>query len=81
MEGIATSGRAAEMTGMTQFQVQKFEGRTVSVALADGSVLDRVPLVLARRNLLWVVKDGEDAFLPLDRVVDVWHAPPYRIAA
>ncbi|HEX2048762.1 MAG TPA: hypothetical protein VHF27_13430 [Acidimicrobiales bacterium] len=69
------------MTGIQQFDVQKLEGRTVTVALADGSVLDRVPLVLARRNLLWVVRDGEDAFLPLDRVVDVRDAPPYRVAA
>ena len=68
------------MTGVRQVDVQKLEGRTVNVALADGSVLDRVPLVLARRNLLWVVKDGEDAFLPLDRVVGVWDAPPHRIA-
>ena len=68
------------MTGMQQVDVQKLEGRTVNVALADGSVLDRVPLVLARRNSLWVVRDGEDAFLPLDRVVGVWDAPPYRVA-
>jgi prepilin-type processing-associated H-X9-DG protein len=81
MEGIGTSGRSADMMGMTQFEVQRFEGRTVNVALADGSVLDRVPLVLARRNILWVVKDGEDAFLPLDRVLNVWDAPPYRMAA
>ncbi len=69
------------MMGTRQFDVQKLEGRTVHVALADGSFLDRVPLVLARRNTLWVVRDGEDAFLPLDRVVAVWEAPPYRIAA
>ncbi len=68
------------MTGTRQFDVQKFEGRTVNVALADGSVLDRVPVVLARRNTLWVVRDGEDAFLPLDRVVGVSEAGPYRIA-
>jgi prepilin-type processing-associated H-X9-DG protein len=69
------------MTGTQNFDVQQFEGRTVNVALADGSVLDRVPVVLARRNTLWVVKDGEDAFLPLDRVVHVWPAPPFRVAA
>ena len=68
------------MTGTRQFDIQRLEGRTVNVALADGSVLDRVPLVLARRNSLWVVRDGEDDFLPLDRVVDVWDAPPLRIA-
>ncbi len=69
------------MTRIRQFDVQKLEGHTVNVALADGSVLDRVPLVLARRNLLWVVRNGEDAFLPLDQVVDVSDAPPYRVAA
>lgn len=62
----------------TQFDVQKLEGRRVHVALADGSVLGPVPLVLARRNTLWVVADGEDTFVPLDRVVDVWGAPPPR---
>jgi len=67
------------MTATRQHEVQRFEGRTVNVALADGSVLDRVPVVLARRNTLWVVHDGEDAFVPLDRVVNVWDAP-VRIA-
>ena len=69
------------MVTRMQADVQKLQGHTVNVALADGSVLDRVPLVLARRNILWVVKDGEDAFLPLDRVLNVWDAPPYRMAA
>jgi hypothetical protein len=64
-----------------QFDVQKLEGRTVHVALADGSVIDRVPLVLGRGNTLWVVRDGEDTFVPLDRVVDVWDAPPFRLTA
>jgi hypothetical protein len=69
------------MVAMRQFDVHKLEGSTVTVALADGSVLDRVPLVLARRNTLWVVHDGEDAFIPLDRVVGIQPAPPCRIAA
>ena len=62
-----------------QFDVQKLEGRTVNVSLADGSVMGPVPLVLARQNSLWVVADGEDTFVPLDRVVDVWDAPPFRV--
>lgn len=65
----------------TQVDVQSLEGRRVNVALADGSVMGPVPLVLARRNTLWVVADGEDTFLPLDRVVDVWDAPPPRYRA
>jgi hypothetical protein len=60
----------------TQFDVQSLEGRRVNVALTDGSVMGPVPLVLARRNTLWVVADGEDTFVPLDRVVNVWDAPP-----
>lgn len=66
----------------TQFEVQKLEGRRVNVALADGSVMGPVPLVLARRNTLWVVADGEDTFVPLDRVVNVWDVPvpAYRVA-
>ncbi len=59
----------------TQIDVQRLEGRRVNVALTDGSILGPVPLVLARRNTLWVVNDGEDTFLPLDRVVNVWDAP------
>ena len=59
----------------TQFEVQRFEGRRVNVAMADGSVMGPVPLVLARRNTLWVVAEGEDTFVPLDRVVNVWDAP------
>jgi hypothetical protein len=58
--------------------IRQLEGRAVTVRLADGSVLDRVPLVLARRGSLWVVRDGEDLFLPLDRVVHVCDAPPFR---
>jgi hypothetical protein len=69
------------MKAARDFDVQQFEGRTVNVALADGSILDRVPVMLARRNTLWIVKDGEDAFLPLDRVVNVWPAQPFRMAA
>ncbi|MDQ4068809.1 MAG: hypothetical protein M3203_04955 [Actinomycetota bacterium] len=81
MEPIGSSQERMAMTGRRQADVQKFEGRTVSVALADGSVLDRVPVILARRNSLWTVVDGEDTFVPLDRVVDVWEAAPFRAAA
>jgi hypothetical protein len=81
VERIETSGEQATMKLYRQFDVEKLQGRVVHVALADGSVLDRVPLVLARGNRLWVVRDGEDVFLPLDRVVNVWDAPPFRVAA
>jgi regulator of RNase E activity RraA len=57
-------------------EIRRLEGRAVTVRLADGSVLHRVPLVLARRGSVWVVRDGEDVFLPLDRVVHVAEVPP-----
>ena len=57
-------------------EIRRLEGRAVNVHLTDGSVLDRVPLVLARRGSVWVVSEGEDLFLPLDRVVHVSDAPP-----
>ena len=69
------------MRSRKQFDVQKLQGRAVNVALVDGSVLDRVALLLARQNRLWVVIDGDDTSIPLDRVVDVWDAPPFRAAA
>ena len=65
---------------LRNLDVRTLEGRTVNVALADGSVLGPVPLVLARQNTVWVVNNGEDTFFPLDRVVDVWAAPPFRAA-
>lgn len=66
------------MTQGMRFDIEKLQGRMVNIALTDGSVLGRVPLVLARRNTLWVLADGEDTFVPLDRVVDVRDAPPFR---
>jgi len=66
------------MIAEKQHELRRLEGRTVHVALADGSVMDRVALVLARRDSLWVVDRGEDAFVPVSRVVRVWDAPPLR---
>lgn len=64
------------MYGQPLPDIRRLEGRAVNVRLADGSVLHRVPLVLAHRGSVWVVSDGEDLFLPLDRVVDVSDARP-----
>ena len=68
------------MTSRQAYDLRTYEGQRVNVALADGSVLGPVPLVLARQNTVWVVNNGEDTFVPLDRVVDVWAAPPLRAA-
>ena len=51
------------------------------VALADGSRMDDVALVSARGATLWLFAGGEDTFVPVDSVVDVWEAQPVRSAA
>ena len=56
-------------------QLRGLEGRTVSVALADGSRLDECQLVSGgRRGLgsLWLFSNGADLFVPLHDVVDCW---------
>ena len=52
-------------------------GRQVSVALTDGSRIDDCQLVSAtggRVKQLWLFANGEDLFVPSDRVADVWPA-------
>ena len=51
------------------------EGRQVSVALHDGTRIDDSSLVSSGRRharTLWLFSNGEDVFVPLDDVVDVW---------
>lgn len=53
----------------------ELEGRQVSVALDDGSRIDDCQLVsFGRHNVatVWLVADGADVFIPVDRVVDIW---------
>jgi hypothetical protein len=55
----------------------ELEGRQVSVALDDGSRIDDCQLVsFGRHNVatVWLVADGADVFIPVDRVVDIWEA-------
>jgi hypothetical protein len=69
------------MTAEQHRQLRKLEGRTVHLALADGSRLDDVSLVSARRNTLWVFTNGQDTFVPIESVLDVWESQPSRSAA
>lgn len=57
------------------------EGRSVHVSLTDGSRIDAVALVSARGSKLWVFAAGEDAFIPVVEVIDVWEARPVPSAA
>jgi hypothetical protein len=58
-------------------QLKLLEGRHVGVALTDGTRIDDAQLVSSGRGevrTLWVFTNGEDAFVPLLEVVDVWEA-------
>jgi hypothetical protein len=59
----------------------KFEGRNVHISLADGSRLDDVSLISARARTLWIFNSGEDSFVPVDQVIEVWEAQSRRFAA
>lgn len=62
------------MSSEQHMRSRRLEGHTVSVSLADGSRLDDVALVSARRGTLWVYDGGEDWFVPVDDVVDLWES-------
>jgi hypothetical protein len=61
------------------------EGRQVSVSLRDGSRIDDCNLVSsgrARIGNLWLFSCGEDVFVALDDVIDVFEVPgPHADAA
>ena len=69
------------MTAAERRQLRSLEGRSVHVSLRGGSRLDEVSLVSARGATLWLFSHGEDAFVPVDEVVEVWGAAPVRPAA
>jgi hypothetical protein len=60
---------------MTSKSLQVLEGRQVSVALRDGCRIDDCQLVSApraRAATLWLFSNGDDVFVDLSDVVDVW---------
>lgn len=64
------------MTGKRKrnHQLRALEGRSVSVALTDGSCIDAELVSAGRQGLqtIWVVVSGVDVFLPLLDVIDMW---------
>jgi hypothetical protein len=60
---------------MTISNLYGLEGRQVSVALGDGARIDDCQLVSAPRasaQTLWLFSNGDDVFVTLSDVVDVW---------
>ena len=62
------------MTRERRATLSRLEGRQVNVALVDGSRIDDCQLVLAGRAKLWVFVNGQDSFVRVDAVTDVWEA-------
>lgn len=53
------------------------KGRRVNLALRGGVRIDDCQLVSAGRGQLtslWVFANGQDAFIPVSEVVDLWEA-------
>lgn len=60
------------MTADKRRELYRFEGTSINLALADGSRLDDVSLVSARGVKLWIFDGGEDRFVPVTQVIEVW---------
>lgn len=69
------------MTPEKRSELRRLEGQPVHLAMVDGSRLDDVALVSARTLTLWLFDHGEDVFVPVANVVDVWPARRGRSAA
>jgi hypothetical protein len=57
--------------------LRALEGRSISLSLVDGSRIDDCQLVSAGRHrsrTIWIFADGQDRFVPIPDVVDVWEA-------
>jgi hypothetical protein len=59
--------------------LRRLEGRSVNLALVDGSRLDDVNLVSAHGGNVWIFDGGEDVFVPVATVIDFW--PSAGVAA
>jgi len=60
---------------MTTRELHGLEGRQVSVALRDGTRIDDCQLVSApraRTETVWLFSNGDDVFVGLADVVDIW---------
>jgi hypothetical protein len=63
------------MSPSTLRTLRHLEGRHVALALTDGSRLDDCELVSAARRgsgTLWLVDCGDDRFVPVADVIEVW---------
>jgi hypothetical protein len=67
--------KVSDMTPRRISELRFLEGRRVSLALTDGSILDDCQLVSVGRrsvNSVWLFTNGTDTFIPLTDVIDCW---------
>jgi hypothetical protein len=56
-------------------RMRALEGHRVGLALRGGSRIDDCQLVAAGRSRVrtaWIFDSGDDAFVPLDDILDLW---------
>jgi hypothetical protein len=53
-------------------RLRGLQGRVVHLALADGSRIDDAVLMSAGSRTVWVFLNGEDTFITLHDLIDVW---------
>lgn len=56
----------------TRRSYRGLEGRAVNLALVGGSRIDAATLVSAGGRTLWIFTNGDDRFVPVDDVVELW---------
>lgn len=60
------------MTGGRADDLRSLQGRHVGIALADRSCIDEAILEAVVSEKLWLHTSGDDLFVPLSDVMDVW---------
>jgi hypothetical protein len=58
------------MTAEQKRGLRRLEGHKVHLALVDGSRIDDADLISARGATLWLFSNGDDAFVPVDEVIE-----------
>src|SRR4051812_5436553 len=75
--GLPSHHEGGTMANQTVRKLHSIEGRQVNVSLRDGNRIDDCNLVSGGRTRvpnLWLFSNGEDVFVDLADVVDVWEA-------
>jgi hypothetical protein len=72
---LTMDGRLHRMATTQLQQLRSLEGRRIGLALRGGERIDDCQLISAggrRVDTVWVFSNGGDAFVPIERVVDLW---------